>query len=224
MLLCSLSGLWAADTTIANLTSTTTIADPWRMPWENGGVLDYSITFNALTNLILNGMANQSFATTAAHDATNGFPWLALAASLADIQHATNDLNTALVAKIGNATNDLNTGLSSRITGATNTLGNNLLATITAATNDLNTTLGALPTAATNTLAIHLLATITASTNDLNTALLTKIQAATNDLNADLQPQITTVTNGLLGDAPSDNQVRRPRQCRLEGTCRSVRT
>lgn len=87
-------GVRAADTTIANLTSTATIADPWRMPWENPGVLDYSITFNGLTNLILNGMANQAFAQAAAQAATNGFPWGVLydpvGAGTTAAQNATN--------------------------------------------------------------------------------------------------------------------------------------
>lgn len=94
ILVCSTWNTLAADSTIGNLTPITTVPDPYRMPWENPGVQDFYITFSSLTNQILAGMANQSFATTAAQNVTNGFPWGALydpvGAGTTAAQNATN--------------------------------------------------------------------------------------------------------------------------------------
>jgi hypothetical protein len=172
MLLVGLAAL-AADSTIGNLTPITTVPGAYRMPWENTGVVDYYITFANLTNQILSGYANQTFATTAAHDATNGFPWgvlydaagvgatkahdatngfpwLVLSASAADILHATNDLSGVLKARMDSGTNDLSTVLKSRMDSGTNDLSTVLKARMDSGTNDLSTVLKARMDAGTN--------------------------------------------------------------------------
>jgi hypothetical protein len=65
----------AADSTINNLPSITTVPDAYVMPWEFPAIADFHITFQNFTNQVLAGYAGQAYATTAAHDATNGFQW-----------------------------------------------------------------------------------------------------------------------------------------------------
>ena len=70
MLLCGLPAL-AVDTTIGNLGAITTVPDNYKAVFENPGVVDYGITFQNLTNQVLNGYASQAYA----QGLTNGYPW-----------------------------------------------------------------------------------------------------------------------------------------------------
>jgi hypothetical protein len=103
-LTCALTAL-AADSTINNLGPITTVPDTYVMPWENPGVIDYHITYQNLTNQILNGYAGQAYANNAAQFATNDLSGVLKAR----MDSGTNDLSGVLKTYTQNATNDLNT-------------------------------------------------------------------------------------------------------------------
>lgn len=119
--------LFAADSTIGNLSHISTVPDAYRMPWEQNGIQDYFILFSELTNQVLAGYAGQSYATAAAHDATNTFPWGVLYDPAGAAKAATNPIPQMIGAIVGgsnfvtagvtngllgpNSTNDLRIGL-----------------------------------------------------------------------------------------------------------------
>lgn len=71
---------WAQDTKISNLSSRSTpFSGSDITVFAIPGVSNYKMSWSDLTNDIIAGLASQTYATSAAQAATNGYPWMTLA-------------------------------------------------------------------------------------------------------------------------------------------------
>ena len=216
-LICSCFGLrsYAADATIANAPGggITTVPDNYRMPWENPAVQGYYITFGNLTNQVLAGMANQSFANSTASAATNGYLWGALYDPANSAHNATNGFPWGVLYDPANAahnaTNGFPWGVLYDSAGTANTASNAVLSYATGVSNAMMTASNALEVYTTGV--SNLVSSGGSATNVpvllAGTNVLIQVNGLTNTINATINTNVLATTSALNGVSNNVNSA-----------------